>query len=371
MAEKVVEQKKETVLEPKQIVEEIKGVTLGKFEELKKEIDGIKSKIGEIETTVVERQTIVGETKGVDGKMEKKAFFEYLRKGFASPEVKALVEDANTSEVLVPPELYSTIVQSVAKMNYFRNLATVIPVKSNRLDKRDITDVLVGWGKLETGTAITESTPSVNKDTIFVHDMYGLVRLGENLLADSDVALESLITQMFAKAISHSEKSAFVIGDGVDKPKGVFLDTSIVQILTGATGQIHTDDLIELYFTVPEPYRSNGVWLVGVGVAKALKKLKDNTGNYIWDRDISGAPNGTILGRPVYIVDEIAGTGSGTNAVAFGDFKSGYIILDRQSITVQRLNELYATQGQIGIKVHYRVGGGVLNPDAIRILQIK
>ena len=358
----------EKVLELK---EELKSVVIENVHGLKEEVKNVKTRLEGLEQELARMKAVKGGAymEKHENVEQKQLFFEFLRKGI-TPETKALVSDSATSEVLVPPDIYAAIIQTLPKVNFIRPLIASVQVKGDRLRVRDISDVTVGWGELETGASITESTPYVSQKEIHVHDLYGLVKIGENLLADSDVALETLIVQLFSKAIANAERQAFLIGDGTTRPEGIFTTNNYTVYETeGAT--ISYDDIITLYFELPEQYRSNAVWLVAKAAAKTLKKLKDNTGNYIWDRDISVSPSGTILGRPVYIVDEIDFAPAGTRVVAFGDFKAGYIALDKPMITIQRLNELYATQGLVGFKVHYRVGGGVLDRNAVKLLAIK
>lgn len=102
-----------------------------------------------------------------------------------------------------------------------------------------------------------------------------------------------------------------------------------------------------------------------------IQKLKDTTGQYLWQPSVQAGRPATFLGYPVYNQEDVPGIAAGNKAVIFGDFKAGYRILDRQNTSLTRLNELYAEQGLVGFRVKYRVGGAVVRPEAIKVLRVQ
>lgn len=143
---------------------------------------------------------------------------------------------------------------------------------------------------------------------------------------------------------------------------------------SGATGakatDISADDLIDLHYSLRAPYRKNATWLMNDSTVKTVRKLKDTTGQYLWQPALTvGAPD-TILGRPVATTVYAPEIKAGAKTVAFGDF-SYYWIADRQGRSFKRLNELFATTGQVGFLASQRVDGKLILPEAIQVLTQK
>ena len=373
----------EKVLELQKLIKELrekfeakeKGFySKAEFEEFQKKIN---ERIDQLET-MINRPPAPGDSKDNGQPSEKKAaFFKFMREGKGAlrpEEAKALVSD-ETGQILIPEELESEIYRELPKITVVRSLATVRQTRSDRVRRRSLTEVAVGWGKLETGATLTESTMTPSDAYQYVEDLYGLTKIGEDELADTDVALESIVTDSFSRAIAEAEDKAFIVGTGHanNQPEGILNGTVVARVDAGQAGGITADDLLKLIYEVPAQYRRNGVFIMNSKTELALRLLKDSNGQYLWQPSLqAGRPN-TFAGYPIYNqedVPEIPDAGTAADIVIFGDVRSGYRIIDRLGMTVQRLVELYSEQGLIGFKVHYRVGGGVIRPDALRVLKV-
>lgn len=371
----------EKVLELQNLIKELRDkfeakekgfYTKAEFEEFEAKIN---ERIAQLETMI--KRPPVADSKDVEQPSERKAaFFKFMREGktaLTPEEVKALVSDA-TGQILIPEELESEIYRELPKITIIRSLATVRQTRSDRIRRRSLTEVTVGWGKLETGTAITESTMTPGEEFQYVEDLYGLTKIGEDELMDTDVALESIITDSFSRAIAEAEDTAFVVGTGHanKQPEGI-LNSSVATVNAGQAGAITADDILKLIYEVPAQYRRNGVLIVNSKTELALRLLKDSNGQYLWQSSLQTGTPATFAGYPIYNqedVPQIPAAGTAAKVAIFGDIRSGYRIIDRLGMTVQRLTELYAEAGLVGFKVHYRVGGGVIRPDALRILNV-
>ena len=136
-----------------------------------------------------------------------------------------------------------------------------------------------------------------------------------------------------------------------------------------ATG-ITADELLDLYYSLFSSYRKKAVWVVNDSTIKAIRKLKDNNGQYLWQPGlIANAPD-TILGRPVKTSAFMPSIAAGAKSIIFGDFNY-YWIADRQGRTFKRLNELFATTGQVGFLAFQRVDGKLILPEALKVLKQK
>jgi HK97 family phage major capsid protein len=133
---------------------------------------------------------------------------------------------------------------------------------------------------------------------------------------------------------------------------------------------VTADELIDLFYSLRAPYRKNAVFIMNDATVKLIRKLKDNTGQYLWQPALTAGTPDTILNRPVYTSSFAPLAEGGALAIAFGDF-SYYWIADRQGRSFQRLNELFAATGQVGFKATQRVDGKLILPESVKLLQMK
>ncbi|WP_299542036.1 phage major capsid protein [uncultured Streptomyces sp.] len=305
------------------------------------------------------------------------AFFQALRRGLPrmAPEQRALVENA-AGEILVPEDLETEINRSLPELTIMRSIASQRSINTNRVRRRSLTEVAVGWGKLETNEQdLTDSMPSTPTDEYtYVEDLYGLAKVGEDEMDDTDVNLDAFIRDSFARACAEAEDTAFTIGAGhaAHQPVGYMTAGGGVPTVTAAgVTAISTDDMMKLIYATPKQYRRNGRFTIPSGTELAIATLKDADDRYLWQPSMqAGRPN-TFLGFPVENQEDMAAVAASARVAAFGDFNAGYRIYDRQGMTVKVLTELYAEDGMIGWKIRKRVGGDVVRPQALRILVMK
>jgi len=337
----------------------------------------ITARLDEMEAKY-QRQTIPGagiaEPTTEEAKARSAAFFKYVRGGVTAlnpDERKALVEN-DVGQYLITPELEMEIERTLPKITVVRPLATVRPIGKDRLKVRSISEVQVGWGKLETGTPITEGGGVPGVPTYqYAEDLYGLAKIGEDELQDSDFNLNALLADSFTRAIGEAEDLAFVIGTGHDneQPMGITIDPTLIlgQTDVATTNVALIEEYMAVMYACPAQYRRNGSWVVNSATELRLRQMRavdgagTEFGTFLWQPSLIADKPNTFLGHPIYNQDDIAAIAGAANVIAiFGDFKAGYRVIDRQGITLQRLVELYSEEGLVGFKVHKRVGGGVI-----------
>ncbi len=315
-------------------------------------------------------------TRTLELKAEDLAFLDYVRHGSnAHPDsIKALAEDA-TGQYLVSPVITREVERVVEELVTIRALASKRSIDKDRLQVRGLTEVTMAWGKLETGTDIEESdlTPSAPVYK-YVEDLYGLSKIGEDELEDSDVNLAGYLADSFGRAIAEKENQAFIKGSGHDnnQPDGITLDATLAAAaVTGAAaGAVAVEEFLEMIYQVPAAYRKGSTFIVNSLTELELRKLrwKDAAGTYeggfLWQSSVqAGTPN-TFLGYGIKCDDNMETLAGTEKCIAiFGNFQRGYKILDRKGISIQRLSELYAEAGLIGFKCHARVGGYLIKPS--------
>ncbi|HEM4248715.1 TPA: phage major capsid protein [Streptococcus suis] len=269
---------------------------------------------------------------------------------------------------LVPDEYEKKLVEGLREENFFRNLATVIKTSSG---ERKI-PVVTGHGTaswMDENGLYPETDESFGQVTLDSYKIGTAIRVSEELINDSVFDLESYMTAEFARRIGTEEEKSFLIGDGSKKPTGIFTQADVTGPTT-STKDITFDDMIELYHSLPASYRKNAVWILHDSTVKAIRKLKDGNGNYIWQPSTQAGQPDLILNRPYYTSTFAPLPEAGNKAIAFGDF-SYYWIADRQGRTFKRLNELYAANGQIGFLASQRVDGKLVLPEAVKVLTVK
>ena len=270
---------------------------------------------------------------------------------------------------LVPEEFERQIVMGLDEANVVRGLAKVITTSAERKIPVAATHSEAKW-TAENG-AYTESDPSFDQKTIDAFKLTDLVKVSIELLQDSMFDLESYIANEFARAFGIVEEEAFCVGTGTGQPTGIFTaNGGQVGVTAASSTAVTADELISLVYALKSPYRRNAKFLANDATISAIRKLKDGNGVYLWQPSLQAGEPDKLLGYDLYTSPYVPQMEAGAFSVAFGDFKN-YWIADRSGRTVQRLNELYSTNGQVGFVATERVDGKVILPEGIKLLKMK
>ena len=314
------------------------------------------------------------EKTGIASDAYKKAFWAQARsRTNATPEIRNDLQEGTDSEggYLVPDEFEHTLVKSLNEENIIRSHARVITT-SNGLHKIPIVAAHGTAAWMEEEDAYTTSDETFGQVNLDAHKVGTLIKVSEELLQDSAFDLERYMNEEFTRRIGDKEEDAYLNGDGSHKPTGILNATGGAQVgVTAASATaITADEVIDLFYSLKAPYRKNAIWVLNDATVKAIRKLKNGAGDYLWQPALKEGDVPTILGRP-YFTSQFAPTiEAGAKVIAFGDF-SYYWIGDRQGISFKRLNELYAGNGQVGFLASKRLDGKLVLPEAIKVLQMK
>ena len=271
---------------------------------------------------------------------------------------------------LVPDEFEQTLEQGLEEENVFRTLATIIQTSSgDRKIPVVATKGEASW--VDEEGQIPESDDSFGQVAIAAYKVATMIKVSDELLNDSVFNMEAYISNEFSRRIGAKEEEAFLVGDGKGKPTGIFNSTGgASEVVTTATVSITFDDVMDLFYSVKSPYRKKSTFVMNDSTVKALRKLKDNNGIYIWQPSVQAGQPDTILNRPVVTSAYASAIAAGGKVIAFGDFKY-YWIADRQGRSFKRLNELFAANGQVGFLGSQRVDGMLILPEAVKVLAMK
>ena len=272
---------------------------------------------------------------------------------------------------LVPDEYERTLVEALEEENVFRQMAKVIKTSSG--DRKIPVVASKGTASwIDEEGAFPESDDSFGQVSIGAYKLGTMIKVSEELLNDSVFDLQSYISREFARRIGAKEEEAFFTGDGKGKPLGVLAAKGGAEagVTAASATAVTADELMDLYYALKSPYRKKSVWVLNDSTIKAIRKLKDGNGQYLWQPSLTAGTPDTILGRQVKTSAYMPAIAAGAKSIAFGDF-SYYWIADRQGRSFKRLNELFAATGQVGFLASQRVDGRLILAEAIKVLQQK
>lgn len=308
------------------------------------------------------------EGSGRGAKAYANAFRQFVRlgrNGITSDIVGALqVGTDSEGGYLTPEEFETRLVQAMEPLSVMRQISSVISTGSDRNIPVETSRSAATWTAEE--AAYTESDPVFSRVTLGAHKLGVIVKVSEELLQDAFFNVDAYMVNNFGRAFAEAEETAYVAGNGSGKPTGVTTQASAGVTAAGAAA-ITSDELIDLYHSLKPGYRGRANWLMKDGTAKLIRKLKDGDSQYLWQPGLQAGQPDMLLGRPVQISDGMPAATTGLVSVLFGDF-SHYQIVDRAGVSMQRLNELYAANGQVGFKAFKRTEGKLLLAEAVKKL---
>ena len=297
----------------------------------------------------------------------KKDFLNVLR---GKPQIYNIMQESIDADggFLVPEEFENQIVMALEENNVIRSIAKTITTAAERKIPIAATHSVAQWTP-ENG-AYTESNPTFGQKTIDAFKLTDLVKVSTELLQDSMFNLESYISSEFARAFGVAEEQAFCTGTGTGQPTGIFTENGgEVGLTLTSTTNITCDNIIELVHSLKSPDRRNAVFLMNDSTISMLRKLKDTNGAYLWQPSLQAGQPDRLLGYPLYTSPYVPVVKAEATPIAFGDF-SNYWIADRMGRSVQRLNELYAGNGQVGFIATERVDAKVILSEGIKLLRM-
>ncbi len=364
-------------LERKGHADPLYGEHLSKISDV---LDQHKRRIDVIETASSRPGRSIAVPYAAEPSEYKAAFCNYLRKGMDAGleqlQLKALSvgTDANGG-YLVTPDMSQTIVQIINESSPMRQLASVETISSDSLDLiEDAGEMEAEWIG-ETADREDTDTPSLGKNSIDTHEMYAQPKATQKLIDDASIDIERWVAEKVAEKFARLEGTAFVNGDGSGKPKGILTYTAgtsfgqVQQINSGTSGQVTADGLIQLYYALKDEYAKRATFLMHRTTVQAVRLLKESTTNqYLWQPGLAAGTPDTLLGVPVALGADMPAPGAGTLSVVIADFKRAYLIVDR--VGIRTLRDPFTAKPFVKFYTTKRVGGEVVNTDAIKLLKL-
>ena len=298
----------------------------------------------------------------------KKSMMKALRTNFRDISNELKVGTDESGGYLVPEEMEVDIVNGLEEENIVRKLAT--KVQTSGLHKINIAATKPAALWVEEGGQLTFGDGTFDQVSLDAHKLHVGIKVTEELLYDSAFNLEKYITEEFTRALANAEEDAFLNGDGVNKPTGIFDSKKGGELgVTTKAQTITADELIDLVYSLDRPYRKKAAFILNDATVAQIRKLKDVNGAYIWQPSLKDGEPDRLLGYPAYTSAFAPKAEKGKLAVAFGDF-SYYKIGDRGNRSFQDLKELFAGNGMVGFLGKERVDGILVLREAVKLLKI-
>lgn len=293
----------------------------------------------------------------------KKAMLTALRSNFR--QVSNVLQEGVDADggYLVPEEYDHRLIDVLTEENIMRGIATKITTSGEHKINIAATKPAAAW--IEEGEALSFGDATFEQKILDAHKLHVAIKITEELLYDNAFGLENYIITEFGKALANAEEDAFLNGDGVGKPTGIFNKTKGGESIGTLTAALKSDDILDLIYKLKRPYRKNASFIMNDATLAQIRKLKDNNGQYLWQPSYQANEPDKILGYNIR-----TSAFAPTDAIAFGDYKY-YNIGDRGSRSFKQLNELFAGNGMIGYVAKERVDGLLILPEAVKILGLK
>lgn len=307
---------------------------------------------------------------------KKAAVGKYIRKGEASmtpDEIKFLSSDSDPSGgYWVTSGISSMVTSKVFETSPMRNICSVETISSDALEiPNDLSEANADWTSERAARSET-ATPDIGIQTIPVHELYAMPKATQTLLDDARIDVENWLAGKVAEKFSRLENAAFIGGDGVGKPRGILTYPAgtanpgqVRQVNSGSASAFTADGLRTAVYALKSPYLKNARWLMNRSTVEAISKLKDSTGQYLWQPSLEAGELQTLLGYPIERMEDMPPVAANSLSIAFGDFSHAYTIVDRMGVRV--LRDPFSAKPFVLFYTTKRTGGDITNFEAFVI----
>ncbi len=321
----------------------------------------------------------------------KSAFAAYVRggreTGLKEIEKKALTGSSDDAGFLVPDAIEREVGMRLAAISPIRSIASVVQISGGTYKKAfSSAGPEVGWAAEALDYSET-AAPTLREMSFPTHELYAIPAASQTLLEDAAVDIDRWLATEIETAFAEKESAAFVSGDGTGKPAGFMAATKVADgswqwerlgyVVTGQSGGFDASDgtagvssadaLIDLVYALKSGYRQNATFVMSRKTQAAIRKLKDADGNLIWSPPATPGAPASLLNFPVVESEEMDEIGPDSFSVAFGDFKRGYMVVDRAGIRI--LRDPFTSKPHVLFYTTKRVGGGIQDYAAIKLLK--
>ncbi|HEU4986870.1 MAG TPA: phage major capsid protein [Rhizobiaceae bacterium] len=353
-------------------------VTTDKLEKINSSVSELQAAVDQANARLAAIQVGAGGTGEVKDREYSDAFRAHFRKG----DIQAALNKGADAEggYLAPIEWDRTITDKLVEVSPMRQIAQVQNISTAGFKKiYNLRGTASGWVG-ETAARPQTATPQFGSLTFTPGEIYANPAATQQMLDDAEINLEEWLANEVELEFSYQEGLAFIAGDGSNKPYGFLTYVTggtqaaahpygAIALKTAASGTaITSDELIDMIYLMPSAYTQNARWVMNRTTQGLIRKLKDGNGNYLWQPSYVAGQPAQIAGYPVTEMPGMPDVAVSALPVAFGDFRRGYLIVDRVGVRV--LRDPFTNKPYVHFYTTKRVGGGVNDPAAIKVLKM-
>ncbi|MBL0374029.1 phage major capsid protein [Rhizobium sp. KVB221] len=349
-------------------------------------LDRINSSVGDLQKAVDAANIKIaamsvgaGGDKPVKDREYSDAFMAHVRRG----DIQASLNKGTDPEggYLAPIEWDRTVTDKLKLVSPMRQIASVQTISTAGYSKLyNLRGTTSGWVGEKAARPET-NTPTFGSMTFTPGEIYANPAATQAMLDDAQINLESWLADEVQTEFAYQEGQAFISGDGTNKPAGFLTfitgaanaaknPLGAIEIKTTASGTaITADEMLELVYLLPSVYTAGAGWVMNRTTQGVIRKLKDGQGNYLWQPSYVAGQPAQIAGYPVTEMSGMPDIALSATPIAFGDFARGYLIVDRAGVRV--LRDPYTNKPYVMFYTTKRVGGGVNDPQTIKVLKMK
>lgn len=324
----------------------------------------------------------------------KSVFEKFVRSGMHNSDLARELKDMERKDVLIgvnasggfalPEEISRKIEVEVLNLSPVRQLVKVVKTSTNDYKELvNLNDATAAWAA-ETTTRAETATPSLKERAPTMGELYAYPECSEWAMDDLFFDVEQFIVDGVSEAFASAEGIAVISGNGTNRPTGILNTTPVAtdddnSPLRSAeaieffdnpvspSALSEPDSFIDLIYLLKQGYRRGAAFVMNSATLAAARKLADTTGQYLWQPNYQAGQPSQLCGYPVYCWEDMPDIGAGNFPVLFGNFKRGYLMADR--VGVRMFSEPYTHPGYYRFYVRKRVGGIILNNQAIKALR--
>lgn len=352
-------------------------VTTDKLGKIEASVGTLQAAIDDANAKIAAAE-IAGGTEPVKDREYTDAFRAHFRRG----DVQANLQKGADSEggYLAPTEWDRTITDKLIEVSPMRQIATIQTISTAGFKKLyNLRGTASGWvgetaARPETGTA------TFGEQTFTPGEIYANPAATQQMLDDAEVDLEAWLAMEVETEFSYQEGLAFIAGDGSNKPYGFLTyatgaanDTrnpigAVAVTTAAAAAAIASDEIVDLVHALPSEFTGDARFVMNRSTLGVVRKLKDGDGNYLWQPSYAAGQPSTLAGYAVTEMPGMPDVAASAMPIAFGDFRRGYLIVERTGVRV--LRDPFTNKPNVHFYTTKRVGGGVNNPEALKVMQM-
>lgn len=347
-----------------------------KVEKIGADLDSLQKAIDEHSVKLAAAQMNGG--KQLKDKEYTDAFKSHMRKG----DVQASLSKGTDADggYLAPVEWDRTVTDKLVLVSPMRAISGSQSISTNGYTKLfNLGGTASGWVG-EAAARPNTNGPTFASLAFTTGELYANPAATQQLLDDALIDLETWLAGEVQTEFARQEGAAFVSGDGTNKPNGILTYLTggsnaathpfgaIGLVNSGAAAAITSDGVVDLIYDLPSEFTGNARFIMNRATQGIVRKLKDGQGNYLWQPSYVAGQPATLAGFPLTEVPDMPDVAANATPIMFGDFKQGYLVIDR--IGVRVLRDPFTNKPFVSFYTTKRVGGGVVNPEPLRAMKV-